>query len=535
MTGEADPGPFQEYSYSTLRKVVRLGGVRIFDQHPDAPTWFYTGGDERNRVEERGSTPPGLPAFLAPASLPIDTVSLPTRAWYPGFREEIRATILQECQASLAAADRQLSSARTALAAELPGLQAHLTQAQADLAKAVGEVAAEPGNETLTGQQSLLLDASTGRRLVQHDLHDLPALTDGVSLSFQLRIHSDAHFNFQLAKDIVQGLTAGYIGFQEGRILSYRPDSVDEFEVGRYDFAAGQRCFDVVLELTPSQDCAWLSVSARGAPPATQSMLADRIRVALNGWNPAHHPKMGVCFDAHPGSVAVIDEVRLCAAPVKDAAPPDQPPLLVHYDFEAPTYALGSELIDVAGWQGSSFSQPPAMSLIVSSVDIPRLHDSARQVYAAQRALDVRRLHLASLEAEQIAAAAGLAGTQARLAADSARLSEPMDEEADSLTLAAVRLERTAATRKAEAAVAVLEHTLAAEEAKPLDDAGRSAAIATGYQQLVQARAARAKARQEETDGQPPPTYAPWVRPIPRRARVDAGLWPSGSRIGATP
>ena len=45
-------------------------------------------------------------------------------------------------------------------------------------------MAAEPGNETLTGQQSLLLDASTGRRLVQHDLQHLPALTDGVSLKF---------------------------------------------------------------------------------------------------------------------------------------------------------------------------------------------------------------------------------------------------------------------------------------------------------------------------------------------------------------
>ena len=61
--------------------------------------------------------------------------------------------------------------------------------------------------------------------------------------------------------------------------------------------------------------------------------------------------------------------------------------------------------------------------------------------------VDARRLHWASLEAEQVAAAAELASTQARLAADSARFSEPMDEDTDVLTSAAARLEWTAAIR----------------------------------------------------------------------------------------
>ncbi len=52
VPGEADPGPFQEYNYSTLRKIQRLGAVRIYDKSPAASTWFYTGGDERNRVKE---------------------------------------------------------------------------------------------------------------------------------------------------------------------------------------------------------------------------------------------------------------------------------------------------------------------------------------------------------------------------------------------------------------------------------------------------------------------------------------------------
>jgi hypothetical protein len=38
VAGEADPGPFDEYKYGILRKIVRLGSVRIFDKTPEAPT-----------------------------------------------------------------------------------------------------------------------------------------------------------------------------------------------------------------------------------------------------------------------------------------------------------------------------------------------------------------------------------------------------------------------------------------------------------------------------------------------------------------
>src|SRR6185503_18848791 len=72
VPGEADPGPFQPYEYSTLRKIVRLGAVQVFDQNPQAPTWFYTSGDERNRDLQAGSIAPALPNFLAPAPLSIE-------------------------------------------------------------------------------------------------------------------------------------------------------------------------------------------------------------------------------------------------------------------------------------------------------------------------------------------------------------------------------------------------------------------------------------------------------------------------------
>ena len=45
----------------------------------------------------------------------------------------------------------------------------------------------------------------------------------GTTISFQLRILNDAHVNFQLAKDVVQGLTAGYVA-----CLLYTSDAADE-------------------------------------------------------------------------------------------------------------------------------------------------------------------------------------------------------------------------------------------------------------------------------------------------------------------
>ena len=111
IPGEADPGPFQDYDYSTLRKIQHLGSVRVFDKVPDATTWFYTDGDERNRDQERGSVAPGVPAVFTPTSLKINPIELPTVAWYPGFHPEIQATVRADAQAQLKLAETQLATA----------------------------------------------------------------------------------------------------------------------------------------------------------------------------------------------------------------------------------------------------------------------------------------------------------------------------------------------------------------------------------------------------------------------------------------
>src|SRR5262249_28665181 len=141
--------------------------------------------------------------------------------------------------------------------------QKRLGEAEAELAAASADAAHAGLPGALAGAQSLLLDATAGRRIIQNGLTGLKALPDGTALRFELRILSDAHFNVQLLKDHARGLTAAFVAFDKGRILSFRPGSVVEFEAGRYDIAAGQDCFEILLVLETKADRGRLTVTGR--------------------------------------------------------------------------------------------------------------------------------------------------------------------------------------------------------------------------------------------------------------------------------
>jgi hypothetical protein len=184
LAGEADPGPFQEYSYSTLRKVVRHGAVRVYDKTAEAPTWFYTGGDERNRLTDRGAITPGLPAFLTSWQSTIQPVKLPTPAWYPGLKPAIQETVVAERRAAIAQAQSQLTAARTAADAALPALRQKLAQAI---------FATLPANELLRDGSSIP-EAVGAIELQTLQLKSLEAKLDAVIAdlaSVELRITAD--------------------------------------------------------------------------------------------------------------------------------------------------------------------------------------------------------------------------------------------------------------------------------------------------------------------------------------------------------
>ena len=541
VPGEADPGPFEEYSYGKLRKIQRLGAVRIFDKTPDAPTWFYTGGDERNRVKDRGSMPPGVPAFLqfhqhdAPASGPVrgDTPAknqstdtsdhslarrassslaitpstLPPRAWYPGLRPSLHDALLTEARTAVTQAETELAAAKQSQGDVPQAARDQLAQAEAAVTNAAREAeqAGRPG--ALAGKQSLLLDATAGRRVIQNGLQQLKALDDGATLSFQWLILNDAHVNFQFAKDVVKGLTAGYVAFEKGRIVSYQPGTFTEFETGRYDFAAGQRRFQVSLVLETKADRCLLSVRSL----TDDKLLVDRVPVALNGWNPVGDATKGISFDARTGSVVVLDDVMLTAPAVADIPPAR----LASFDFEPPKYTEGHDVPGIDGWANSSFGVAPATSVVSTTAGNESLRDLVQKRQAARRAVEAINLPLRTAEAKQVAARAELASLEARIAADRAKYGETPGVDAAALARSASRLEREAVLRKAEADVLAHERALAVAEAKPATDANRVKEIDAANKQLAVVRPTFDKARAATADAMSE-TYSPFSPAYPK-------------------
>jgi hypothetical protein len=147
VPGEPDPGPFQKYEYSVLRKPVRVGSIRVIDEQPEAKTYVYQGGDERSRAD-RPPVTPGAPAFLGGDRLTIRPIDLPATAYFPGLKPFVQHEETARRQAAVETARTALAKAPTDALAT-----AHLAAAEADLRSVQARVAADnarfghgPGN-----------------------------------------------------------------------------------------------------------------------------------------------------------------------------------------------------------------------------------------------------------------------------------------------------------------------------------------------------------------------------------------------------
>ncbi len=507
--GEPDPGIFQEYEYGVLRKVVRLGTVQIYDKNPDSPTWFYTGGDERQRVPERGSMPPRVPDVFADVGYRIEPVDLPPEAWYPGMREPIRNTIRNELRAAYDAARAALEQAKSEAEQLLPERQQQLAEAEAQLADAIAASQARGELIALQGSQSLLLDASTGRRTLNHRLESLGKLDDGTTLRFELMLMADAHFNVQLAKDTAKGHTAGLIAFENGRIFSYKPGSFDELTVANYDFASGQNRFTVELILFPSQDQGLLTIKM----PDADGDLVQRVPVALNGWNPTTNPLQAITLDARPGSVVAFDDLAVIAPAAATAGGPEE--IRVAIDFEAPLFTTGSEVVGQHGWMASQFSQAPATSKVSMVAITPEVRALADRVAEGRRAVEAIKLKQVAAEAAIAARSAEMESLEARIAADDARYRGGDEATIAERTKIAAQAEQTARRLAAEARVREAESALAQAEMKPADAMGRAEAIDAAVKELANANnALAALAGQTPSDTE----YTPLTPQYPKQS-----------------
>jgi mono/diheme cytochrome c family protein len=508
--GEADPGPFQDYDYSKLRKVQRLGSVRVFDKDAAAKTWFYTGGDERNRDTNRPPVLPAMPAFLGGKSLQVASVSLPTAAYYPGLRTAIQETELKERRTAITTAEAELAALKQTNAAPTAAQRDAVAKAEANFNTALAESAKSGKPAALAGKQSLVLDATAGRRVLVHSLAGLNELSDGATVRYQLRILTDKYAGFQLAKDTVVGLTAAYVGFVGGKIHSYSPGTTKEFEAGRYAFTNGQHTFEVTLALEPKADRALLTVRSL----SDGKTLVDQTPIAISGWNPAKHKSQGILLDAQAGTVAVWDELSVSAGSGKN----------FHFDFESPRFADGKDVVGIEGWEAARFSVAPATST-VSSIALNRsLADKRLAVLAARRVLELPSLALAAAESKLTAARAELHSTEARLVADTAKHGRadlpvglggaPVSDPARSASLA----ERETAVVSAKSKLAAAQFALAEAETKSSTNTTRAAALQTAGKQLTDAQTALTKAESALADPKLVETYTAFSPVYPRES-----------------
>lgn len=83
------------------------GIPRVFDAHPEEPTWLHRRGNEKDPDTSR-VMPPAVPALLATDRFQVESVSLPLEAHSP----EMRSFVLED---HLAEARHELDAARTAV------------------------------------------------------------------------------------------------------------------------------------------------------------------------------------------------------------------------------------------------------------------------------------------------------------------------------------------------------------------------------------------------------------------------------------
>jgi mono/diheme cytochrome c family protein len=506
VAGEPDPGPFKKYVYAQSYGPISSGRIRIFDEKLDAQTRIYRGGDQRQIIEGKPPVPPGVPAFLG-GSFEVKQVNLPPRAWYPGLRPFVQQEEIAKRQAAIPVAESELAAARQALESQQPKLHELVVAAEKTLETARNESAQMPAVGALSGKQSLVLHAEQGRRALAHKIPALTSVDDKTVVRYIVQILKDAHTNFQLAIDIDTGATGGWIGFEGGKILSYKPATFEPIEIGKYDLAKGQNKFAVTLRLNPAAE----TMSAMVKSLSDGVVLVDAVPVTLKGWNGPRTDKQGIFLDARPGSVALYDDFVFGCRKDDGAIEPR-----FAFDFEDPAYPLGKEVAGTDGWVATGYCAAPATSLAGAPASMsPLVQAKEKELLVAKRSLEAVELAVKSSEAKLAAAQAELVSIQARVAADNCRHGFAAGN-ADELALAAAKAEGHAAVLTAQANLAASERGLAEAEGRPLADTMRDKLIADAQGKIAPAKKGidDATAKAAKTDA----SYSPLSQVFPDKS-----------------
>ena len=82
---------------------------------------------------------------------------------------------------------------------------------------------------------------------MSHSVSEFKDVDDKSVVTFLVQILQDGHTNFQLSLDVSKGATAGWVGFENGKIVSYKPGGFEQIELAKYDLAKGQNRFRVTF------------------------------------------------------------------------------------------------------------------------------------------------------------------------------------------------------------------------------------------------------------------------------------------------
>lgn len=88
--------------------------IRVYDAESTRPTYLFIRGDDKN--PDSAPLPPGVPGVVG-GTLNPTVVSLPVTAWYPGMRPIAEQDSIAAAESEIAKAQAELGKAQTALAA----------------------------------------------------------------------------------------------------------------------------------------------------------------------------------------------------------------------------------------------------------------------------------------------------------------------------------------------------------------------------------------------------------------------------------
>jgi hypothetical protein len=180
---DPDPGPFQKYIYASSTAPVPSGMIRVFDEKPEAKTYLYRLGDERNRFAGEPTAEASAPGFfLSAVPIKVEPVKLPPRAFYPGLKPYVIEEERGRCARAVAEAGRRQQECRTddqrvladlgrtAAEAEQRALEARIRADAARYLGASGDGAALAREAAVQDRSARLLSAEWKQREAQASL-----------------------------------------------------------------------------------------------------------------------------------------------------------------------------------------------------------------------------------------------------------------------------------------------------------------------------------------------------------------------------